>query len=114
MDTKERARTVARVWRPRLAEPDMSRECGEANVGGDTTVGNEHRLAKAIETIAATSRPADGRRNATLLTSDHLIEPRLAVRHRMFAHLDPNPAPAHFERDCRRRARTEKAVENQI
>ena len=72
------------------------------------------RCAQPAKPEPAAAFPADRLRNAALLAVHDLLQPRHAMRHRMIAQLNPDPAPPHLVRHRRRGAGTEKGVEHQV
>ena len=67
------------------------------------------RRRKFIEAISAAALPVHGLRDTTaILARDHLVEPHLAMRIGVVAHLNANPPPPHLMRNRRGRPRSQE------
>lgn len=111
---QRRARRQVHQRMAGFAHPDKGRQVSKTNVGMQVAIGIEQRGTKLQRAKAAATFPAHGLADATLFTVDYLVQPRQAMRERMLAALDADPAPAHLVRDGGGGAAAEEAVEDEV
>src|SRR6185312_9929499 len=115
VDAQQRRLHRARAARAAgFREPDVRSQMFELDFGIDSALVIEHPGTELVEAEAAAAVPTDTFRNAALLAIDDFHETRLAMRARVLAHFDADPASAHLVRDGGGGAGAEEAVEDQV
>ena len=79
--------------------PDKGGQRGKTHLGVDAALGVKNRRAQRHEAHAAAALPAHRLADAALLTRNDFLQARQAVGDGVVAHLDADPAAAHFVGD---------------